>query len=301
MRIGCAAHDIIQWFAVDDYKSSPLQKIPAEKVWKVDFPRAFDLLDVLAICYSIQRTQSCSVYTIQRYNCYFLCLTILAVLARRVGGWEKIIDSGATWSRVVTEAIDQLRHTACEEMDEYGGLGLGFCHILDPDHPTPRDFILNPIYSQLCEKALESWPPAISTSLWTMDLASATRERFGTHVKTAVDRSLQSDDAQATKMRFALLFNLENEKDWTKHNIPSEFGEAVIQGSLPVVYDTLGDITRYAKAIYTAHGMEYTPTLKSHLRAWGLAFYGIFILLLKGERVARETSGRQGVANWSVQ
>ncbi|KAG9085684.1 hypothetical protein FS749_004231 [Ceratobasidium sp. UAMH 11750] len=99
---GCTSNDLIQWFSEDDYAKFS-DTMPSNLVAEIDLQQEFDILDVLAVCYSIQNTEACSVYTLQRYNCYFFCWTILAVLTRRL--WETVITSDA-WDLAVNSAMD---------------------------------------------------------------------------------------------------------------------------------------------------------------------------------------------------
>ncbi|KAG8689952.1 hypothetical protein FRC09_012189, partial [Ceratobasidium sp. 395] len=87
---GCTANDLIQWFSSDAYPVFET-KHPSSLISKVDLLSEYDILDVLAVCYAVQNTKACKVYTLQQYNCYFLCLTVLAVLTRRAANWEGVI------------------------------------------------------------------------------------------------------------------------------------------------------------------------------------------------------------------
>ncbi|KAG8738783.1 hypothetical protein FRC10_006473 [Ceratobasidium sp. 414] len=90
---GCPANDIVQWFDRDDYaRSESMHR--SELISEVSFPFEYDILDVLAVCYSVQNIEECRVYTLQRYNAYFLCLTVLAILTRRAANWETEIGPG---------------------------------------------------------------------------------------------------------------------------------------------------------------------------------------------------------------
>ncbi|KAG8697828.1 hypothetical protein FRC08_006304 [Ceratobasidium sp. 394] len=93
---GCAAHDLIQWFGPKDHAKFESEH-PSALISEVGFPFEYDIIDALAVCYSVQNTKACRVYTLQRYNCYFLCLTVLAVLTRRAASLETII-TGRVWN-----------------------------------------------------------------------------------------------------------------------------------------------------------------------------------------------------------
>ncbi|KAG9089062.1 hypothetical protein FRC07_012410, partial [Ceratobasidium sp. 392] len=87
IQLGCKANDVIQWFTTADYAKFA-DEHTSVLLAEVDLRSEYDILDVLAICYAIQKSKECKVYTLQRYNCYFLCLTVLGVLTRRAAGWE---------------------------------------------------------------------------------------------------------------------------------------------------------------------------------------------------------------------
>ncbi|KAG8708288.1 hypothetical protein FRC09_001335 [Ceratobasidium sp. 395] len=94
-EVGCTAHDLVQWFDAEDYAKLEA-KHPSVLIAQIQFRRTFDILDVLAVCYTIQKTKTCNTYTLQRYNCYFLCLTVLAMLTRQMANWEQVWDADIT-------------------------------------------------------------------------------------------------------------------------------------------------------------------------------------------------------------
>ncbi|KAF8684581.1 hypothetical protein RHS04_01172 [Rhizoctonia solani] len=109
---GCTSHDIIQWFTADEYSTwslDPKHK-PSEVIVEIKFPRAFDLLDVLAICYATKHHARATNYTLQRFNCYFLCCTILSILARCISPWEHYITT-SDWNDMIEETLEDLRHS----------------------------------------------------------------------------------------------------------------------------------------------------------------------------------------------
>ncbi|KAG9097811.1 hypothetical protein FS749_005410 [Ceratobasidium sp. UAMH 11750] len=141
--IGCTSYDLIQWFSQENHSAATNS---SEVVAEVDFGRDFDILDVLAVCYSIQRIKACRVYTLQRYNCYFLCLTILTVLARRVASWETTINEN-NWNSCVTSALDGLSDLSPEESNKH--LILRICRLLEPDNPQSATFIIDGLRAHL--------------------------------------------------------------------------------------------------------------------------------------------------------
>ncbi|KAG8723124.1 hypothetical protein FRC09_004636 [Ceratobasidium sp. 395] len=148
--IGCIANDIIQWFCGMNYDAFSADLAPSEWIAEVDLDQEFDILDILAICYSIQHTQACRAYTLQRYNCYFLCLTVLAVLTRRVANWETEIDA-VQWDSCLDSTLKDLSNLSHEESQKYTILAL--CAYLEPENPRRAQFIFDILQEHLRSRA----------------------------------------------------------------------------------------------------------------------------------------------------
>ncbi|KAG8796478.1 hypothetical protein FRC12_021111 [Ceratobasidium sp. 428] len=148
--IGCIANDIIQWFSEVDYEAFSANLAPSERITEVNLGQEFDILDILAICYSIQHTQACRAYTLQRYNCYFLCLTVLAVLTRRVASWETNIDA-TQWDSRLDSMLKDLSNLPHEESRKYTILAL--CAYLEPENPRRAQFIFDILQEHLRSRA----------------------------------------------------------------------------------------------------------------------------------------------------
>ncbi|KAG8695111.1 hypothetical protein FRC09_009391, partial [Ceratobasidium sp. 395] len=171
--MGCAAHDLIQWFSEADYTSFSV-KSPSEPIAEVNLGREFDILDVLAVCYSIQNTKACRIYTLQRYNCYFLCLTILAVLTRLVARWETKIKADE-WDMSLTVMYE---HWSNLSPDQASGFPiLAICAYLEPDNPRHAQFIFNILLEHLGSQAagFARCNKTIRLTLWRADWKSALR------------------------------------------------------------------------------------------------------------------------------
>ncbi|CAE6393809.1 unnamed protein product [Rhizoctonia solani] len=225
--VGCLAQDIVQWLPASDYWDTPESQEPHEIICQVSFPCSFDVVDVLAICYSIQRHETCSRYTLQRYNCYFLCLNILAVLVRRVGKWEEVLATDIAWSTIVDQSISSLQEKPSRRLDQFQYAGLEICdllqlnirdpitklasrnnNLLDFNVGNPRDFVLEPIRSRLPSKAPSSWLASVSRALWMDDLnVEALSPSHYTCVVGAVEAILSRDEPRAKRLAFALDFN----------------------------------------------------------------------------------------------
>ncbi|KAG9123936.1 hypothetical protein FRC07_013434 [Ceratobasidium sp. 392] len=136
---GCKSCDLIEWFPTNKYETFVRDK-PSRLVAEVRFPAEFDILDVLAVCYSIQNNERASRYTLQCFNCYFFCCAVLSILARRVAGWENKItlDRG---NELVVEALRDMTVLSSNplksEAKKY--FALRVCSLLDPDSPQPAE------------------------------------------------------------------------------------------------------------------------------------------------------------------
>ncbi|KAG8729435.1 hypothetical protein FRC11_008778 [Ceratobasidium sp. 423] len=258
-RVGCTAYDIIQCCSAAEYALNPVSQEPAGLICRIEFPRVFDLLDVLAICWSVQQTQRCSVYTLQRYNCYFLCLTILAVLARRVGEWEEAIDTKEVWVGLVDSMITCLQQTPCGGADEY--MGLGICHIIDPEGPNPRGFILESFRTRLRINGLEYLKTSISATLWMKNFEAEIKQSLGSQIEYSADAALGSTSTSATKIKLVLEFDASNEDDCRVHNISQEFIETFGRQLLSIFVQVVSEMVTSVDRMRRMREIEYRPAL----------------------------------------
>ncbi|KAG8796008.1 hypothetical protein FRC12_006337 [Ceratobasidium sp. 428] len=169
--MGCTAHDLIQWFSEADYTSFSV-KSPSESIAEINLGREFDILDVLAVCYSIQNTKACRAYTLQRYNCYFLCLSILAVLTRRVASWETKIDVDK-WDSSLTVMYERWSNLSPDQAKEHGILAI--CAYLEPHNPRHAQFIFDVLREHLGSQAggFVRCHEVVRLTLWKLDWESA--------------------------------------------------------------------------------------------------------------------------------
>ncbi|KAG9082262.1 hypothetical protein FRC06_005149 [Ceratobasidium sp. 370] len=166
---GCMSNDLIQWFSEDDYAKFS-NAMPSNLIAEIDLQQDFDILDVLAVCYSIQQTRVCSVYTLQRYNCYFFCWTILAALTRRL--WETTITSDA-WDLAVNSAMEHWSSVPPEEAKKH--FILRIYTLLDPNNPRATLQFLDPLRSHVSSAKvdLSVVNQALDMALWTTSYQSA--------------------------------------------------------------------------------------------------------------------------------
>ncbi|QRV77235.1 hypothetical protein RhiJN_05250 [Ceratobasidium sp. AG-Ba] len=159
---GCISRDQIRRLSDSDYKA--IQKT-SERISEIEFIRQFDLIDVLAICYSIQRTKACSVYTLQRYNCYYFCLTIIAVLSRRVAEWETRMDA-IGWDKSIDSTLHAIKELSFDVAHEHSLLKV--CQLLVPSASHYGIQVAEIIRPSLKARPdyLENYSTAISKTLW---------------------------------------------------------------------------------------------------------------------------------------
>ncbi|KAG8773088.1 hypothetical protein FRC12_002723 [Ceratobasidium sp. 428] len=136
--LGCTSHDVIQWYAQDNYEAAIAG---SGLVAIINFDQGFDILDVLAICYGVQHTKASSVYTLQRFNCYFLCLTILAILSRQVANRENNTTFDERGSDVTT-TLESLFATSLEAPRKHAILRLSVVLAPNNSHPDEADLRL---------------------------------------------------------------------------------------------------------------------------------------------------------------
>ncbi|KAF8757663.1 hypothetical protein RHS01_03606 [Rhizoctonia solani] len=314
--VGCIAHDIIQWFPAPSYWDSAEFKEPNETICQVDFARSFDVLDVLAICYSIQCHETCSRYTLQRYNCYFLCLTILAVLVRRVGEWEGLLTTDSAWCSIVDLSIDSLRFKTSGELNSFQYASLEICDLLqknDPDfikakaskirglfnfstdvenrRQTPRDLVLEPVDRRLPSKSPASWRRNVSRALWMDDLDfEALSSSHYACIEDATNELFSSNDPLANQLAFALKYeyNEANARALFKLSSKPKFAKKVslvLQARVKKQLYTRLHLLAYGGLQQTRR--ESRIPLKLNARSWICAF-GIYLAIKLQHR-------RQGV------
>ncbi|KAG9076650.1 hypothetical protein FS749_011543 [Ceratobasidium sp. UAMH 11750] len=199
---GCTAHDLIQWFIESDYDKFS-EKCPSMLIAKVDLCQDFDILDVLAICYSIQNTKACRAYTLQRYNCYFLCLTVIAMLTRRVASWETMVTSD-DWNSCISSSLDQLSNLSLDDSKKHSIMRL--CALLEPDNPQPARFILDALRVHLSSQtgALTSYKQAMNATLWRTAWDSSLHDGLVTSLQPAVPAILEDESHCGTLFRRAI-------------------------------------------------------------------------------------------------
>ncbi|KAG8718797.1 hypothetical protein FRC09_012082 [Ceratobasidium sp. 395] len=171
--IGCMANDLVQWFSGPDYAAFSVKR-PSERIAEVDLYQEFDILDVIAVCYSIQKITRCRAYTLQRYNCYFLCLTVLAVLTRRVAGWETKIKADE-WDTSLDAMHKRWSSLSPDQVKEHGILAI--CSYLEPDNPRRAQFIFDILREHLGSQAegFAQCNKAMRQALWRADWESVLR------------------------------------------------------------------------------------------------------------------------------
>ncbi|KAG8747747.1 hypothetical protein FRC10_011876 [Ceratobasidium sp. 414] len=169
-RAGSLAHDIIERVTSDDYERELDET--SDIISTIELPEEFDLLDILAICYAVQQGKHSSKYTLQRYNCYFFCCTILVVLARRLLEWERTFTDKA-WESTLDTALSELSSRSQTPLSEDSQRYImpRLCAILDPGNSQPTQFLLDTMRERMDKGA--DLNEACAQTLWGSRLDKA--------------------------------------------------------------------------------------------------------------------------------
>ncbi|KAG8792650.1 hypothetical protein FRC12_005372 [Ceratobasidium sp. 428] len=165
---GCTACDLIEWFPPGKHKTL-IDDQNSILIAEVRFPSDFDILDVLAICYSIQRNQAACRYTLQRYNCYFFCCTILSMLARLKVD-SRMMDSSGQWRTLVSTVLNSI-FSLSNPAQAKPYFALRVCSALDPVNPLAAQFVLEELSQALLTEfdGFQRLQILFAGSLWLSD------------------------------------------------------------------------------------------------------------------------------------
>ncbi|KAG8739659.1 hypothetical protein FRC10_005286 [Ceratobasidium sp. 414] len=228
IRHGCKARDLIRWFPADKYEAFTRDK-PSKLIAEVQFPCEFDILHVLAVCYSIQRNYRTRNYTLQSYNCYFLCCAILSVLARHTSDWESLVSPNM-WGELVNQTFDQLDRLSHSPLnpEAENNLALHVYSMLDPENPQPAEFLLSWLRDQVSKG--DRFRKLLARSLWWSNYGPSVFEEFETIIPEELIRAakLQRQKNEPSPCAAALLAALVQERSDSSSNI---------LGSVKAIYD----------------------------------------------------------------
>ncbi|KAF8598307.1 hypothetical protein BDV93DRAFT_594334 [Ceratobasidium sp. AG-I] len=220
---GCMAQDLIEWFPSEAYNLFTRDK-PTDLILEIRFPTDFDLLDLLAICYSIQRGPRTKTYTLQRYNCYFFCCTILSVLARRSAGWETLITADL-WDRLLTKALDQVPSSINSPplVDSKPHIISRLFSMLSADPNKPSQCLVEALRRRLGSEAggYNSFVRAYATAMWWSDVSISLAEHLGAHIHASALETCSQDQTCATVFGFEGHTAVDDEKNAAAPDAPT--------------------------------------------------------------------------------
>ncbi|KAG9097704.1 hypothetical protein FRC07_010743, partial [Ceratobasidium sp. 392] len=201
--IGCTAHDLIQHISKEEHEQQSANRATSVLITEVDLCQEFDILDVLAICFSIQKTAVCRVYTLQRYNCYFLCLTVLSVFTRRVANWEKKITN-AQWDSHLDSVLAELSQLSPDDSNLH--VMLRVCGLLEPGNSQSARFIFDGLREHLMSQAgvLDSFDAVMESTLYRAGWDSALRSVLTDSLEIAALNIVGGDSYCAKQLQHAL-------------------------------------------------------------------------------------------------
>ncbi|KAG8735350.1 hypothetical protein FRC10_010685 [Ceratobasidium sp. 414] len=281
-HIGCTAYDLIQWFIKSDYDQVSA-KDPSTLLAEVDLCREFDILDVLAVCYSVQNSKECCVYTLQRYNCYFLCLTVLTVLTRRVENWETTISTD-DWDSFVSSLLDRLSNLSLEDSKEY--MVLRLCALLEPNDLQPGRFILEGLRVHLASQAgaLNNYTRAMSSTLWETAREPALHDVLLTLLEPAVPASLDGGSHCKTQFRHALqISSRDSELAIQSDSVLAKHYSKAVSKQIDLLVDKVIEICKKLRQMRNVEHpipfgerMSFRPSTPLSIRDPGAALVGAF-------------------------
>ncbi|QRV76989.1 hypothetical protein RhiJN_19836 [Ceratobasidium sp. AG-Ba] len=190
-NIGCMANDYIQYFSADDYVAYTNDK-PSELIAELSFPCSFDILDILSICYAIYIRPRTRIYTLQRFNCYFLCGAILLALTRRLVRWEANFTY-EKWNQALQHALEQLRQMTREPTTDNPLLQI--CRLLESDNQEPAGFIIDALHNHLSAspRAYTSLKSTLQDTLLQNTWPDYMNSSIEDHVKDALKSALEGE------------------------------------------------------------------------------------------------------------
>ncbi|CEL57205.1 hypothetical protein RSOLAG1IB_12085 [Rhizoctonia solani AG-1 IB] len=146
--IGSTAHDLVQTFDAEPL-AMLRDQIPINEFSSITFSREFDLLDILAICYAVHQGDRTRHYTLQRFNCYFFCWTIITILTRRVAPWRGLSDD--SWDSVTHTTISSIgrRSSTSPLVPANQPPIIRAFSILEPENPSSINFLLDRLREEL--------------------------------------------------------------------------------------------------------------------------------------------------------
>ncbi|KAG8708536.1 hypothetical protein FRC11_006394 [Ceratobasidium sp. 423] len=249
-RVGCAAHDIIQWFSGGQYESDSRSKQAPELVIQVWFEKLPDLKDVRMICCGVQKVKRSQDYTLQRYNYYFLCLAVLTLLVRDATEWPSAV-TGNSWGDDVNDAILQLQGLKWYDVHQY--LGFGFCHLVAPDILEQHTHLLGLLGDALRKDGQFDTAKVIHETLWHEDLGLATHRGLLQTIRGTAHNLLTAGDSYNIQLS-QLLSGSEFES--TKETMTPEFQRrtrvALVKGTVNIMRNS----ARAVEATYTMREVE---------------------------------------------
>lgn len=202
LNAGCVANDCIQYFSSISYKAYSLSN-PSELISEVHFPCDLDIMDVLAVCYAISSWPRTRTYTLQRFNCYFFCSTILLALSRRFLSWDAAVTLD-TWKSALNQALDQLAQASQTPASEH--LVFRICRLLEPNNPNPVECFLEAFRDRLggAPDAYNSLKCTLSKTLWRSSWAVRMNRSITSHVNAAVATALDRNVNCARVLKSAI-------------------------------------------------------------------------------------------------
>ncbi|CAE6507936.1 unnamed protein product, partial [Rhizoctonia solani] len=203
-NIGCAANDYIQYFpSITAYETFIRDSKPSKLIAEIRFPCNLDIMDVLAVCYAVYIQPRTRTYTLQRFNCYFLCTIILLALTRRFTRWEATVTSD-TWKEAVNYALDRVGEVSRDPNSTQ--LVFRVCRYLEPGCAEPSEFILKALRDELGAEpgTYSSVKQALAGNLWRSAWPRCKNRAMVRNINKAISIAIGGDSGCARAFNSAI-------------------------------------------------------------------------------------------------
>ncbi|QRV81566.1 hypothetical protein RhiJN_09581 [Ceratobasidium sp. AG-Ba] len=221
-QVGCKARDFIQRFTPTKYEEFS-EQCPSQLLAEIRLGESFDIMDVLAVCYTIRNTKACQNYTVQRYNCYFLCWTVISVITRRLANWETRINEDA-WHSMLFSELDRLAQLPPERFPDHALTW--FIALLDPGNPLAVRQHFEEISDYLISDAttLVNCDSSLAATIWKADCQDALQYSLNASFLNVAEHVFASNQRSMTRLREA---KIKSDKFWM--NIDGIQAQVVIE------------------------------------------------------------------------
>ncbi|KAG8732598.1 hypothetical protein FRC11_012417 [Ceratobasidium sp. 423] len=250
--IGCDAKDYIQYFPPTKYESSIRNSRSSELVAEIHFPRDLDIMDVLAVCYAVYKRARTRTYTLQRFNCYFLCSVIMLALTRRFVRWEAAVTRDA-WKKALDQALSEIGEFSRDPNNTE--LVFRVCRLIEPARAQPAEFILKALRDRLnTELTYNELEQALEGNLWRSAWPACKDRAIVPHINGAIAMAISGDSDCAKVFHSAIHDGKEVLQE--KHETFATVHKIFKKKAAGAMYDGVGALKKASEEQYRLEKIE---------------------------------------------